>query len=93
MTPKPDQLEVLHHPEEGRFEILLERDRAVLEYRLDNNTIYFLHTEVPRKYEGKGIGSRLARAGLDFARQNGYRIVAYCSFVDGYLSRHPEYLA
>jgi predicted GNAT family acetyltransferase len=93
MASKPDQLEVIHHPEEGRFEIVLDKDQAVLDYRLEGSTIYFLHTGVPPEYEGKGIGSRLARAGLDFARQNGYQIVAYCSFIDGYLSRHPEYLA
>ncbi len=92
MAPNQDQLEVLHHPKKGRFEIDLGKGRAVLEYRIEDNTIYFLHTEVPREYEGQGIGSRLARAGLDFARQNGYRIVAYCSFVDDYLQRHPEYL-
>jgi uncharacterized protein len=93
MALNQDPLEVLHHPEEGRFEIILDRDRALLDYRIEGGTIYFLHTEVPPEYEGKGIGSRLAQAGLDFARKNGYQIVAYCSFIDGYLRRHPEYLA
>jgi len=93
MMPNPDQLKVLHHPEEGRFEIALGGDQAVLEYRVERNTIYFLHTGVPPEFEGQGIANRLARAGLDFARQEGYRIVALCSFVEGYLRRHPEYLA
>jgi len=93
MAFNPDQLTVLHHPEEGRFEIDLGGDQAVLEYQVIGDTIYFLHTGVPSEYEGQGIANRLARAGLDFAREKGYRIVAQCSYVDAYLRRHPEYLA
>ena len=93
MTLNPDKRTVLHHPEKEDFEIDLGGDQAVLEYHLEGGTIYFLHTGVPPEYEGQGIASQLARAGLDFARQQGYRIVAQCSFVDAYLRRHPEYLA
>jgi hypothetical protein len=93
MTLNPDQLPVLHNPERECFEIHLGGDLAVLEYQIERNTIYFLHTGVPVEYEGQGIASRLARAGLDFARQKGYRIVAQCSYVEAYLRRHPEYLA
>jgi hypothetical protein len=93
MSINPDHLIIQHHPEEGRFKIDLGDAQAVLDYRVEGDKIYFLHTGVPPEYEGQGIGSRLARAGLDFALQKGYKIVALCSFVDGYLRRHPEYLA
>ena len=92
MGSNPEQLEVLHFPQKGRFGVDLGRGQAILDYRIEGNTMYFLHTEVPPEFEGRGIASRLARAGLDFARQNGYQIVAYCSFIEGYLQRHPEYL-
>jgi predicted GNAT family acetyltransferase len=93
MMLNPDQQTVLHNPEKERFEIHLSDDQAVLEYQIEGDTIYFLHTGVPVEYEGQGIAGRLARAGLDFARQQGYRIVAECSYVEAYLRRHPEYLA
>ncbi len=93
MLPNPDQLKVIHHPEEERFEIALGGDQAVLEYLIEGETIYFLHTGVPLEYESQGIANRLAHAGLDYAREKGYRIVAQCSYVESFLRRHPEYLA
>jgi predicted GNAT family acetyltransferase len=51
----------------------------------------FLHMGVPPALEGRGIGSALVRAGLSYAREQGYHIVPLCSFVAAYLRRHPEY--
>jgi hypothetical protein len=51
-----------------------------------------LHTGVPLELEGHGIGSRLARAALEYARAHGLRVVPVCPFVRAYLKQHPEYL-
>ncbi|RMF40140.1 MAG: N-acetyltransferase, partial [Anaerolineae bacterium] len=51
----------------------------------------FTHTGVPEAIGGRGIGSKLARAGLKYARQQGYRVRPLCWFVAGYIQRHPEY--
>ncbi|RME90258.1 MAG: N-acetyltransferase [Anaerolineae bacterium] len=83
--------EVIHLPEEGRFEIRIGEHVAELLYYVKEGNIVFTHTGVPRPLEGQGIGSRLVRAGLEYARQEGYRVVPLCSFVDAYIRRHPEY--
>ena len=90
LTSQPDLL-VSHNPSSNRFEIDLGDSVAILEYEIRDNEILFLHTETPPKHEGKGIGSRLARAGLDYARDYHYRVVPLCSFIAVYISRHPEY--
>jgi len=87
----PDELKVLHLPEEGRFEIRADGQTAVLTYALKDGVITFSHTGVPPALEGRGIGSRLAKAGLEHAREKGYRVRPLCSFVEGYIERHPEY--
>jgi hypothetical protein len=51
-----------------------------------------VHTEVPAELEGHGIGGRLAKAGLEFARQENLKVVPSCPFVAAYIRRHPEYL-
>ena len=51
----------------------------------------FTHTEVFDAYEGKGVGSALARGALDDVRARGGRLVALCPFIAAYLERHPEY--
>ena len=84
-------MEIFNNDDLERFELELGDELAVLEYTVDGNNIIFSHTEVPTAYEGKGIGSRLAIAGLEFARQQGYTVHAQCPFIASYIQRHPEY--
>ena len=42
-------------------------------------------------YEGRGIGSLLAKDSLDDVRSKGLRVVARCPFVARYIEEHPEY--
>ena len=86
-----DSLEVLHKHEQSRFEILIGEYVAELDYRLKDNVITFTHTGVPSELEGNGSGSIIGRAGLDYAREQGYKVVPLCSFVDAYMRRKPEY--
>ncbi len=53
--------------------------------------IVFTHTGVPPALEGRGIGSALAKTGLEYARANNLEVVPLCSFVRGYIERKPEY--
>lgn len=90
MIDNPGDLKVIHNPEQGRFEIQVGGHTAELTYRLKGGIITFIHTGVPPELEGKGIGSKLARAGLAYARENGLKVRTFCSFVDGYIQKHPE---
>ena len=85
------ELAVKHNPQAGRFEIEKNGSVAVLEYLLQDGKMVFTHTGVPPALEGQGIGSRLARAGLDHARAQGLKVVPLCSFIAGYIQKHPEY--
>jgi hypothetical protein len=84
-------LTVTHNPRAGRFELVKDGLLCVLEYHREGETIVFTHTGVPPALEGQGLASRLARAGLDYARVNSLKLVSACSFIDGYLRKHPEY--
>ena len=85
------ELIVTHNEAAHRFEIESEELLAVLDYRLDGKILLFLHTGVPSALEGRGLGSKLVKAGLDYARANQLRVQSLCWFVDGYIERHPEY--
>ena len=77
----------------NRFEIVSEGSDtpAILEYRRSGDQITLTHTEVPSALEGRGIGAALAKAALEFAREQHLRVVPACSFVAAYVKRHPEY--
>ena len=82
---------VIHIKEKKRFEVRIGDDIVELDYRLDEGVISFTHTGVPRVLEGRGIGSQIVRAGLDYAREQGYKVLPLCSFVGAYIQRHDEY--
>ena len=63
---------------------------ATAEFLLTTELIVFTHTEVDPAFEGQGVGSVLVRWALDDARTRGYRVVASCPFVRGYVERHRE---
>lgn len=86
-----ERYQVHHNPTANRFEIQVEGQLAVLEYRMDGNTINFTHTLVPAELEGRGIGSQLAQAALEYTREMSFKVFVTCWFVAGYIERHPEY--
>lgn len=51
----------------------------------------FPHTEVSEEFGGHGLASTLVRAALDASIAQGYRIVAVCPYVKGWVGKHPEY--
>jgi predicted GNAT family acetyltransferase len=91
MTVNVNELEVQHHPERNRFEVMIDDKVAWVNYRTAANQINFTSTEVPPEFEGMGIGSKLARFVLDYAKAQGYRVQANCPFIAAYIRRHPEY--
>lgn len=80
---------VVHHPENSRFEVIVENRTARLDYTLEGDMIFFTHTYVPSALERRGIGGALAQAGMDYAREMGYKVVPICSFIRHYVETHP----
>lgn len=67
------------------------RDLAgVLAYDDGEGTRTLLHTVVWEEHAGHGIGGRLATRAFDDARERGVKIVPVCTFVQGWLERHPD---
>jgi predicted GNAT family acetyltransferase len=83
--------EIRHDPENSRFTADTEGGEAELAYMRDGKRIVFTHTGVPPESEGRGIGTALAKAGLDYAKAEGLRVRPMCPFVAAYVKRNPEY--
>jgi uncharacterized protein len=83
---------VIHNAEKQRFELTIDGQLALLEYKRREGEILFTHTEVPQISEGRGVGTSLAKTALDYARDNHLEIVPLCEFVVAYIRQHPEYL-
>ena len=81
---------VHHDADRSRFVIRTEAGDAEVAYQRATNLIVFTHTEVPKEAEGQGVGSRLARAALDWARTEGVPVLPLCPFVAAYVRRHAD---
>jgi uncharacterized protein len=49
------------------------------------------HTYVPDEARGKGIAAALVNALIADAREQGFKIVPQCSYVEAAFRRHPEW--
>jgi uncharacterized protein len=87
-----DDLRVENRPERSRYE-LRRGDKLIgfADYRPREHGIAITHTEVEDEYEGRGFGTRLARAALDDARERGLEVDPVCPFVAHFIRLHPEY--
>jgi predicted GNAT family acetyltransferase len=79
-------------PADSRYEIR-DGDRllGMAAYQRRGDQVVFTHTEVDDDEEHSGLGSTLVRAALDDVRSKGGTVVPHCSFVRGWIERHPEY--
>lgn len=92
--PQPDTTTVIvtDVPERSRFEARVGDELAgFARYVRTPDRVVFVHTEVDPAFEGKGVGSALARTALDSMRQRDARIEARCPFIAAYIKRHPAY--
>ncbi|MBC8155067.1 MAG: N-acetyltransferase [Bacteroidetes bacterium] len=87
-TTNPVQLNNARH----RFEMTTDGKLSFVEFQqADDETLALIHTEVHPDLEGQGVGSKLVKGVLDYARTNNLHIMPYCPFVAIYLKRHADY--
>ena len=87
------QIVVTDAAERKRFEATVDGELAgSLVYRSRQGLLALIHTEVEDRFEGHGLGGRLARFALDQAREQGLAVLPFCPFVNDWMKRHREYV-
>jgi predicted GNAT family acetyltransferase len=82
-------VEIVDNQAASRFEVPGEGAVAELIYRTNGNRLVLVHTEVPERMGGRGIGGQLVQAALDKAAATGMTIVPLCPYARSWLERHP----
>ena len=91
MAPMPD-ITVTRNEKKHQYEAHLDGQRVgVSRFRPGSGQVTFTHTEVEPEFEGKGVGSTLAKRALDDVRARGEKVIAQCPFIKEYIERHPAY--
>lgn len=87
-------IQVTDNPAQSRYEARVDGEDQVagfLAYVPGDGRVEFPHTVVDPAYGGRGVASALARHAFDDVRtKGGLKVVPTCSFVRGWVAKHPE---
>jgi len=87
------EIAITNNAAQHRYEAAIDGKLAgYCEYNLLTEAILFSHTEVLPEFEGRGVGSALARHVLDDARARGLHVIPVCQFIAGWLRKHRDYV-
>ncbi len=76
----------------GRYVATVDGHEAEITFSRTSPTLIIVdHTGVPDALRGRGVGQALAQKVIEDARENGWRIIALCSFFKAQVQRHPEW--
>ncbi|MDN3920139.1 DUF924 family protein [Roseateles violae] len=74
------------------FEAEVEGRRVELDYLRHADQLVFHHTGTDPALRGRGLAAEIVEHALQWAAPQGLQLVASCSYVVGYLQRHPRWL-
>lgn len=50
-----------------------------------------VETYVPKDMRGEGVAAQLVTHALEYAKENGYRVIPTCPYVSSFIEKHNEY--
>jgi hypothetical protein len=78
--------------EKNRYELRIDGQVVgFAAYQDKGDQRVFYHTEINEAFSGRGLSTILITQAVTDARNTGKRIVPVCSFVAGFLKKHPEF--
>jgi uncharacterized protein len=77
--------------ENSSFELVVDGQRAFIDFVQKGNTFHLIHTEVPQELEGKGVAAVMVAKTLQYLDTHNFKMVPSCSYVQYYIKRHPEW--
>jgi hypothetical protein len=86
-----EQIHVTHNPAERRFEAWHNGKLSKLDYIQNGTNFVITHVGVQPELRGQGMAGKITQAGLEYARENSFRVIPMCSYAAAYIRRHPEY--
>ena len=85
-------MDIRHEPQNRRFVADIEGEEATLEYTVRaDGALDYRRTFTPPPLRGQGIAKTIVLFGLEFARDNGIKIVPTCPYVAKVIRDNPAY--
>ncbi|MCX8532781.1 GNAT family N-acetyltransferase [Chryseobacterium luquanense] len=76
----------------GSFEALIDGNKAgLMTYTWAGEDRFIIdHTEVEEAYNGKGVGKEMLIKAVEFARENGKKIIPLCPFAKATFQKNDD---
>lgn len=76
----------------GSFEAIIDGNRAgLMTYTWAGEDRFIIdHTEVEEAYNGKGVGKEMLIKAVEFARENGKKIIPLCPFAKATFQKNED---
>ncbi len=85
-------MEIKHDKEQHKFYLINDGKESYIRYSIPNKeTINFLRTFVPPEQRHKGLAGEIAKAALEYAKENNFKVIPTCSYVDYFIDQNKEY--
>jgi predicted GNAT family acetyltransferase len=86
-------IHIEHDEEINQFFSKIDGKISYLKYTLlpDKKTLNLRMTYVPPELRGQQIAGKIVKFALEYAKENNYKIIPSCSYVEAYIKGHPEY--
>jgi len=84
-------LEIKHDKDNKQFTMEIKGDIAKVEYKLKNDKMYLVYSEVPYNLRGQGIGKTLVEKTFEKLTEENYKAVAVCSYVKAVAKRSEKW--
>ncbi|UYP18295.1 N-acetyltransferase [Rhodococcus sp. Z13] len=99
MNTSSPNLDVSDNADQNRFELRLNGDLVGIlgYYDFERATapnrpvVDFMHTVIVEDFGHRGLAAVLVGGSLDLARRRGWRVRPVCTYVQRFLTAHPEY--
>jgi len=75
----------------GRYELEIDGQIVVADYRRNSTTLAITHVEAPPALRGTGAAGRLMHGVMEIARASDATVVPLCSYAAAWLRRHREF--
>lgn len=86
-----NNLKVVHDKEHQRFNLKVGTETAWVDYKLQDGTMYLVHSEVPYKLRGQSIGKTLVELTFKRLTEENYSAVAVCSYIKAVKNRSDKW--
>ncbi|MBZ9629590.1 N-acetyltransferase [Salegentibacter sp. LM13S] len=77
----------------GFFQVLInEKQAGKMTYTWAGKSKFIIdHTEVDPDFKGEGVGKKMVKAAVDFAKENKLKVIPLCPFAKKVIEKKPEF--